>query len=92
MVERDPLTEKIIGAAVEVHRHLGPGLLESVYHRALSHELELQKIPHACGDSLPVEYKGIVLGDNLRHDVLVKGKVIVEQKAVENWCRSMKRS
>jgi len=53
-VEDDPLTGAVIGAAIEVHRILGPGLLESIYHRCLCHELELRGIPHRSLVKLPI--------------------------------------
>ena len=81
--EDDPLTRAVIGAAIEVHRTLGPGLLESVYHRCLCHELKLRGIPHRSGVRLPVRYKGLDLGDELVLDVLVDDCLILELKAVE---------
>jgi len=83
MEERDPLTERVIGAAIEVHRILGPGLLESIYQRALCHELNLRGIQHIPQQLVPVSYKGITLGDNLRMDILVEGQLVVELKTVE---------
>ncbi len=79
----DDLTEKIIGAAIEVHRHLGPGLLESTYRAALAHEFNLQSLPFQKEVEQPVRYKGVILGDEkYRVDFIVDGKVIVEAKAV----------
>ena len=77
------ITEKIIGAAIEVHRHLGPGLLESAYIRCLRHELELQRLAFAYEVPLPVEYKGILLDCGYRLDLLVMDRVVVEGKAIE---------
>jgi len=76
------LTERIIGAAIEVHRYLGPGLLESLYEKALCHELERREIKFSSQVSVPVVYKNIVLGEH-RLDLLVEDTVIVELKAVE---------
>jgi GxxExxY protein len=56
--ERDPVTDAVIGAAIEVHRELGPGLLESVYERCLCHELSLRGVEHRRQVDLPVVYKG----------------------------------
>lgn len=81
--ERDPLSAQVIGAAIEVHRILGPGLLESIYQRALCHELTLREIPHRPHPPVPVHYKGVDLGDDLELDILVAGQLIVELKAVE---------
>ena len=75
------LTERIIGAAIEVHRVLGPGLLESVYQRAMEHELSLRELPFAAQRDIPVQYKGIVLGAALRLDLIVASRVIVEVKS-----------
>jgi GxxExxY protein len=83
MEERDPLTEKVIGAAIEVHRILGPGLLESIYQRALCHELNLRGISHVPQERVPVVYKGANLGDDLKMDILIEDRLVVELKAVE---------
>jgi GxxExxY protein len=83
MDERDPLTEKVIGAAIEVHRILGPGLLESIYQRALCHELALRGLEFTPQQPLPVSYKGVHLGDDLRMDFLIEGRLVVELKAVD---------
>ena len=82
MEERDPGTEAIIGAAIEVHRHLGPGLLESVYEEALCHELGLRGIRFERQKEVEVVYKGIVI-KNQRLDLLVDGTVVVEMKSTE---------
>ena len=78
----DPLTREIIGAAIEVHRLLGPGLLESIYERALTHELRLRGVRVACQRPVPVVYKGAHL-DAFRLDLLVEESVIVELKAAD---------
>lgn len=80
--EDDPLTREIIGAAIEVHRFFGPGLLESIYEMALTHELGLRQIPVVCQQAVPVRYKGKTLED-FRLDLLAAGEVIVELKTVE---------
>ena len=82
-MELDSLTESIIGAAIEVHRELGPGLLESLYERALFLELQSRGISCEQQVYLPVHYKGQELPGNLRIDLLVAGMVIVEIKAVD---------
>ncbi len=82
MHEND-ISEKIIGAAIEVHRILGPGLLESVYEEALCHELHLRGIKFVRQQSVPVPFKKIKLGTDLRLDLLVEDKVIVDLKAKE---------
>lgn len=79
----EDLTEKIIGAAIEVHRILGPGLLESTYKAALAHELSLRKIPFRREVEIAADYKGVKLGDEkYRIDFLIDEKVIVEVKTV----------
>ena len=83
MIQNDPLTEKIIGAAIEVHRVLGPGLLESAYEECLCHELRLGGIAFTRQQSLPVVYKGVDLDCGYRLDVVVEGRVIVELKTVD---------
>ena len=80
---KDPLTERIIGCAIEVHRCLGPGLVESAYERCLAHELALQRIDHQTQLPIPIEYKGIRLDCGYRIDLLIDGKVLVELKSVE---------
>ena len=82
-MELNELTEKIIGAAIEVHRTLGPGLMESAYAECLRRELALQGIPFEREKALPVEYKGVKLDCGYRLDLLVAGSVVVEIKAVE---------
>jgi GxxExxY protein len=79
------LTEQIIGAAIEVHRVLGPGLLESVYEISLCHELSLRKITFRRQVDVPVEYKGIRLETGYRLDLIVEESVIVELKTVDSF-------
>ena len=79
----DALSGKIIGAAIEVHRHLGPGLLEDAYEECLCHELGLRGIPYVRQFKVPIEYKGLNVQDAYRIDVLVADLVIVECKSVE---------
>lgn len=80
---RDPRTGAIIAAAIEAHRALGPGLLESVYEECLCCELELRGIPFARQVPIPVEYKGVRSECGYRIDLLVQDEVVVEIKAVE---------
>lgn len=75
---------EIIGAAIEVHRILGPGLLESLYEEALVLELELRKIKVSRQVEVPVEYKGYRLANLLRLDLLVSDLIVVEVKSVEH--------
>ena len=77
------LTREIIGAAIEVHRHLGPGLLESAYKQCLAKELELRGIPYQSEWPLPLEYKGLRLNCGYRIDILANDEVVVEIKSVE---------
>ncbi len=78
---RDELTEKIIGAAIEVHRLLGPGLLESIYEEALCHELQLRGTSCERQKQIDMVYKGhVIKGQKL--DILVESEVVVELKAV----------
>ena len=81
--DRDPVTEQVIGAAIEVHRILGPGLLESIYQMCLCRELELRGINYATQVELPVTYKGYELDCNLKMDLVLPGLLVVELKAVE---------
>jgi GxxExxY protein len=80
---QDPRTAAIIGAAIEVHRQLGPGLLESAYELCLCHELHLRGLPFNCQVNLPVSYKGLQLDCGYKIDVIVNDEVIVELKSVE---------
>jgi GxxExxY protein len=81
--EINQLTEQIIGAAIEVHRDLGPGLLESAYQRALAHELFLRGIAFEEQKLCSVRYKDLLIEDAYRLDFLVGGKVVVELKAID---------
>src|ERR1700759_1456678 len=78
------LTSEIIAAAIEVHRALGPGLLESAYHICLCRELQLRGIPFQQQLELPVSYKGVNLDCGYRIDLIVSEKVVVELKAIGN--------
>ena len=77
------ITEGVIGAAIEVHRALGPGLLESAYVQCLCYELNLRRLPFQLELPLPVIYKGLKLDCGYRVDLVVSDSVIVEVKAVE---------
>jgi GxxExxY protein len=77
------LTEKIIACAIEVHRHLGPGLLESAYEECMCHELNLQGMPFERQRPLPLEYKGIKLDCGYRMDIVVNNSVVMELKCVD---------
>lgn len=79
----DELTRKIIGAAIEVHRVLGPGLLESIYEDCLCHELTLQGISFERQKPVDVNYKGMEIESGYKMDLIVDGKVVVELKAVQ---------
>ena len=79
----DELSERVIGAAIEVHRALGPGLLESAYEICLCRELNVREIPFACQQPIPVEYKGVKLDCGYRADVVVDSRLLVEVKAVD---------
>ncbi len=78
----DPRTEPIIGAAIEVHRNLGPGLLESAYEECLCHELHLRGILFERQVDLPVPYKGLHLGCGYKIDLIVEKEVVLELKAI----------
>jgi GxxExxY protein len=80
MAER--LTEQVIGLAITVHRHTGPGMLESVYEQCLCFELHNAGVPFERQVSLPVIYRGQEIGDGFRADIIVARAVIVEVKAV----------
>jgi GxxExxY protein len=80
--ETEALAHEVIGAAIEVHRLLGPGLPEISYKRALSHELSLRRIAHECEFPVPIVYKGVLVGDG-RVDILVDRRLVVEIKVAE---------
>jgi GxxExxY protein len=80
----EELTEQVIGAAVEVHRALGPGLLESAYEECLCHELHLRKITFERQVPLPVEYKSVKLDCGYRIDLIVENALVLELKCVEH--------
>jgi len=79
----DELTYQIIGCAIEVHKQLGPGLLESVYQKCFNREISLRNLVHQNELWVPVEYKGLLLEADLRLDVLVNDLIIVELKSIE---------
>ncbi len=81
--KRDSLTEKIIGFGIEVHRQLGPGLLESAYEECLCFELAQAEIPFKRQVALPVVYKNVELECGYRMDIVVEDSVVVELKTVE---------
>ena len=82
-VERDPLTEKVIGLAIEVHRALGPGLLESAYEECFCHELGAHEVPFQRQVPLPVVYKNIKLNCGYRMDGVIDDQLVVELKTVD---------
>ena len=81
--QRDPLSDKVIGLAIEVHRGLGPGLLESIYEECLSLELKEHGLSHARQVPLPIVYKTMRLDCGYRMDFVVEGRLVLELKAVE---------
>ncbi len=84
MIYEKELTDEIIGAAIEVHRHLGPGLLEATYEDCLCCELELKGITYERQKPLPLTYKGRHISSKYRMDLVVASKVVVELKCVES--------
>ena len=78
------LSHQVIGCAIEVHRTLGPGLLESTYQQCLAHELTINGINFKDEHPLPVDYKGIRLDCGYRIDLLVENEIIIELKSVES--------
>ncbi|MBK7766783.1 MAG: GxxExxY protein [Sulfuritalea sp.] len=79
----DKLSGEVIGAAIEVHRYLGPGLLESAYELALEHELRLRGLAVERQKAVVLKYKTIELGDGFRLDLLVDDRLVVEVKAID---------
>ncbi len=80
-MHENEISSLIIGAAIEVHRHFGPGLVEQVYEESLCHEFTLRTIPFKRQQSVPIQYKGVKLASDLRLDLIVHDKVIVDNKA-----------
>jgi len=76
------LVYKVNGAAIEVHKHLGPGLLESLYHKCLIRELELKKIAFQSELLIPIKYKGIEVNAEIRCDLIIVNKLVVELKSI----------
>ena len=79
----DKLSREAIGAAIEVHRIMGPGLLESIYEKCLLREFELRRIPVLNQEHVRIEYKGVVFIEPLKFDLLVDGVLLLELKAVQ---------
>ena len=86
-MEFDSLSNRVIGLAIEVHRELGPGLLESTYEKCLAHELRAHDIEFVTQMVLPVEYKGLSLDCGYRVDMVVEERLIVELKSVDSLQR-----
>lgn len=82
-MNEDELSNVVIGAAVEVHRHLGPGLLEIAYHQCLARELSLRNLNFEMEKAIPLNYKGVNLECGYRLDFMIEDKLILELKAVE---------
>ncbi len=80
----DTLSHAAIGAAIEVHRLKGPGLMESIYEKCLMHEFHLRRIPAVNQQVVPVEYKGMVFDETLRLDILVDECLVLELKCVQD--------
>lgn len=83
-MKKEPLTGKVIGSAIEVHKNLGPGLLESTYQQCLAHELQINGVNFKQEAPLPVNYKAVRLDCGYRIDMLIEDQLIIELKAVKN--------
>jgi GxxExxY protein len=90
MLDND-ITQHIIGAAIEVHKQLGPGLLESAYEECLCHELTSRKMIFERQKPVPLVYKEAKLDCGYRLDLLVEGRIVVELKAVDGLAQFMRR-
>src|SRR5437762_12135324 len=88
----DTLSREVIGAAIEVHRQKGPGLIESIYERCMLRELELRTIPAVAQKLVRIEYKGLVFDEPLRFDILVDDCLLLELKVSKFCIHSAKRS
>src|SRR5687767_15675334 len=82
-VKADKLSYEVIGAAIEVHRHLGPGLIESIYEKCVTRELTLRSISSVNQKSVVIDYKGYTFDEPLRFDLLVEDCLLLELKSVE---------
>jgi GxxExxY protein len=82
-LSQNALTEQVIGAAIEVHRNIGPGLLESAYQRCMEAELQLRAIPFHASVALPIRYKNLEFKNAYRLDLVIADQVVVELKAIE---------
>jgi GxxExxY protein len=82
-MDENMVATRVIGAAIEVHRNLGPGLLESAYHDCLTHELRLRSLPFESEVPIVLDYKGVLVGAAYRADLLVAGKLLVALKTVD---------
>lgn len=80
------ITREIIGAAIEVHRHLGPGLLESAYEECPCHELAIHQLSFERQKPIPLVYKDTKLDCGYRLELLVEGRIVIELKSVEALC------
>lgn len=85
MTEQDLLTDRIVDAAIEVHRHLGPGRLESAYEECLCQELAASGMQYKRQVTLPIQYKGHPVETGFRADIIVEEQVLIELKAVANF-------
>ena len=84
-MEFDGLSNRVIGCAIEVHKLLGPGLLESTYEQCLAHELTLQNIPFKLQHPIGVEYKGVRIDCGYRLDMVIENAIIIELKSVDRF-------
>ncbi len=84
-MEINEATDVIISSAIEVHKALGPGLLESVYRQCLLHELQIREIPVEQEVMLPLDYKGLKLDQGYKLDLLVDNQIVLELKAVDKF-------
>jgi GxxExxY protein len=88
----DRLSHDVIGAAIEVHRQMGSGLIESIYERCMLRELELRSIPATTQQLVRIEYKGLVFDEPLRFDIMVDNCLLLELKLSKLCIHSAKRS
>ena len=82
-MNENAVATQIIGGAIEVHRALGPGLVESAYQECLKHELELRNLHYESEVYVPIRYKGLLVGNAYRLDLLIENEIIVELKSID---------